>query len=92
MTLRHRHGHFVSSYLLYIYLGTTLTVADLGGGGPPPYPLKTSNKKDDRRAGPQVSEVIGPPSDKFLDPLLTKIYYTTTKSYFRHGKNVKYCQ
>ena len=37
---------------------------------PPPYPVKTSQKKDGHHMGPQVSQVIRPPSEKFLDPLL----------------------
>ena len=35
-----------------------------------PTPYKTSQKKDGHHAPLQVSRVIGPPSDKFLDPLL----------------------
>ena len=41
-----------------------MTVADPGGDqspGPPPTPVKTSQKKDGCHMGPQVSLVIGPP-------------------------------
>ena len=47
-----------------------LSVADPGGGDPGPLPLLKLIKEDGCHAGPQVLQVIGPPSDKFLDPLL----------------------
>ena len=48
-----------------------VSVADPGGAkGPAPIPVKTSQKEDGCHAAPQVSRVIGPPLDKFLDPLL----------------------
>ena len=40
-------------------------------GPGPPAPVKTSQKEDGHCVGPQVLQVIGPPSDKFLDLLLT---------------------
>ena len=50
----------------------TISSGSRGAGGPgPPTPVKTSQKKDRRHVGPPVLLVIGPPSDKFLDPLLT---------------------
>ena len=36
-------------------------------------PVKTSQKRDDHHTEPQVSQVIGPPSDKFLDPPLMNV-------------------
>ena len=50
-----------------------ILVADLEGGrrpGVPSAPVKTSQKKDGCHTVPQVLQVIGSPSDKFLDPLL----------------------
>ena len=43
--------------------------------GPAPLPLLKLVQKKMAGAGPQVSQVIGPPpSDKFLDPLLVLFY------------------
>ena len=51
-----------------------LPVADPEGRGPVPSatPVKTSQKKkkDGRHGAPQVLRVMGPYSDKFLNPLL----------------------
>ena len=57
---------------------TIVIAAVADPGGPqrprPPAPVKTSQKKDCHRHRPQVLSVIGPPSDKFLHPLLRWFY------------------
>ena len=53
--------------LFYNTIWINYPEADPGGRGRP-HPVKTSQKK--MAATPQMSRVIGHPSDKFLDPLL----------------------
>ena len=52
--------------------------SDPGGSGPP-YPCYNLSKKDGHCTGPQVSRIIGPPSVKFLDPLLTNTVMFSVK-------------
>ena len=56
----------------------------------PPTPVKTSQKKDGRCMGPQVSWVIGPsPPDKFLDPLLNNTLNSTFIEILHNFRNTK---